>query len=473
MTSLRRHALPAVFVASLLCGGTCQRRIEAPAPTAPVVAPAPLPSSRIDTFVRIPLAELEAQAEAVVPRTFAEEPYRMVIEGTAEEPVVTAGYHVERGALSLESSRRGLLLRTALAYWVRARRHVGPITVPGSCGLDGDPRRHFALAVALDARVDPRWNLQPTLMVRELAATDRCEMTFAEVDVTGRVRTSLVQQLESELPRLRERIRSTVDLRARATEAWTRLAEPFELDPQTFLVMHPEAVALTQPTIEGHFLRVGLSLRARPEVVIGARPAAESRPLPDAGDEVGPPGLELHVPVRIDHAAVARALSEHFRLETGGVRYPATGRRYVRPTHIELFGYGSTVVVRVEFTGYADGVLYLSGTPTLDDATQSLSMPDLEFTVESRSLLLRTAAFLRADDFRADLRERVRIELRAPLEETRLRLTRALRRRIGPVELEGAIDTMRVVAVYADPSAQDVRAVVHATGVVRAHYLGE
>lgn len=465
-----RHAL--LPFALLLLGGTCQQRVEAPPPPEPTFAPEPPPSSRIVTFVRIPLGELESQANSVVPRSFHTEPYRLLVEGTDADPIVSAGYHVERDALSLETASGAMLLRTTLAYWIRARRHVGPITVPGSCGLD-EPRRHFALAVALSARVDSAWNLQPTLGVRELSATDRCEMTFAGVDVTERVRTSLLEQLGTQLPVLRDRIRTAVDLRAHATEAWDRLAEPIELDDGTFLAMHPETLSITQPTIEGHFLRVGLSLRARPEVVVGARPVATRMPLPAAGDDVGEPGLELHVPVHVDYAAVERAIADEFRLDSGGVRYPSTGRRYIRPTHISLYGYGRAIVVRVEFTGYADGTLYLTGTPTLDPATQTITMPDLDFTMESRSLLLRTAAFLRSDDWRSELRRRIRIDLRASLDETRLRLTHALRRRVGAIELDGAVDTLRLAAVYADPETHAMHAIVRATGVVRAEYLGQ
>lgn len=471
--SVRMPRSAIALVASLTLGGTCQRRIEAPPPPPAPTEPAAPPSSRIVTFVRIPLAELSAQANQVVPRTFDEAPYRLVVDGTEAEPVVTAGYHVERDPLTLEAANGGLLLRTTLAYWVRARRHVGPITVPGSCGLDDEPRRHFALAVALSARVGPDLELAPTLSLRDLTATDRCEMTFAGVDVTERVRTSLLAQLQDRLPQLRDRIRASVALRARAIEAWTRMSEPIELDDGTFLAIHPESLALTQPAIEGHFLRVGLGLGARPEVIVGARPAIAPSPLPSAGDEVGQPGLELHVPVRIDYARVEAALADSFRLASGGVRFPSTGRRYLRPTHVSLYGYGGSIVVRLEFTGTADGVVYLTGTPTLDADDQTLSMPDLEFTLESRNVLARIAANLRADDLRADLRRRIRIDLRGPLDEVRLRLTRALRRRVGPLELDGAVDTLRVAALYADPEAHAMRAIVRATGVVRVDYLGE
>ena len=179
------------------------------------------------------------------------------------------------------------------------------------------------------------------------------------------------------------------------------------------------------------------------------------------------------MPVRIDYAILERALVEALRLDTGGVRYPATGRRYVRPTHATLSGYGASVVLRVEFTGFADGVVYLTGTPVLDPETEQLTIPDLEFTLETRSLLMRMAAFLRADDMRSDLRSRLRIDLRTPLEAVRLQLTRALRRRVGPVELTGSVDSLHVAALYADPATQSVRATVRAVGVVAAHYIGE
>lgn len=461
-----------LFALLVLAAGACRLELRATAPLPREEAPSPPPSSRIDTFVRIPLAEVAAQAEAVVPRTFSVAPYTMVLEGTADDPVVTAGYHVERSPLALSVEGEALILRTRLAYWARARRHAGPIHVDGSCGTDDEPRRHFELAVAITARLTPRFELEPTIRLRSLEATDRCEMTFAGVDVTDRVRAALVRTLDAELPALRERVRRAMDLRARATSMWSRVAEPIELDEGTFLVMHPEAVAVTQPTIEGHFLRVGLGLTARPEVVVGPRPIVPVPALPDAGAEVNAPALALHVPVRIAYEALERALAEAFHLHAGGVRYPATGRRHVTPTNVTLYGYGRAIVVRVAFTGYADGVLYLEGTPTLDPETQRLTFDDLAFTVESSSLLVRLAAFLREEDFLDDLRRRLSIDLRGPLEETRLRLTTALRRDVDGLELEGAVDTLHVLAAYVDPDDRTMHVVVRATGVVRAQYVG-
>jgi hypothetical protein len=471
-TTCRTH-VPLLLVSLLLMGATCQQRVEAPRPVTPLVAPEPPPLSRIDTFIRIPLAELQSQADAVVPRTFRVPAYEMVLEGTAEDPVVSAGYEVTRDALTLVHENGRLFLRTTLAYSAQARRHVGPAYVSGSCGTDGESPRHFRLAVAISARVTGTWILEPRLALHELTPTDRCEMTFAGVDVTPRVRAALIAQLETELPALRDRIRAQVDLRNRATEAWNELAAPVALDAETFLALHPEAVSVTQPTVEGHFLRVGLGLRARPEISVGARPVITPPPLPDAGSTVEAPSITLHVPMRIPYEAIEREVRESLRLDSGGIRYPATGRRFVRPTHVTLYGYGASVVVRVELTGTADIVLYMTGRPVLDEATQRLTLAELEYTVESRSLLVNMAAYLRADELRDALQERLRFDLRAPLEETRVRLSQALRRRMGALELEGAIDTLRVAAVYIDPEDRTMHAVVNATGVIRGHYIGE
>ena len=463
---------PLVLFAALSFGATCRPRIDAPAPTVPLVAPSPAPASRIDTYVRIPLGSIAEVANDVVPRHFQVAPYRMVVEGTEQEPVVTAGYDVERDRLSIEVDHGRLLLRTSLAYWVRAQRHVGPIEVPGSCGID-EPRRHFALSVGIEARIDPSLELLPSFAVEQLDAVDRCEMTFASVDVTGHVSASLRRELERQLPSLRARVQTAIGLRREAERAFAELGETVALDDGTFFRFRPESLGVSQPTIEGQFLRVGLSLRAFPEVRVD-RPI-ESGDVAFSGSttQVGTPGIELNVPVLVPYATIERTLAEEFRLADGGVRYPPVGRRYIRPTHLALYGYGTTIVVRVEFTGFADGVLYLTGTPTLDAATQTIAFPDLDYTVETRSLLMRLASHLRADDVRDDLRGRIRLDMRERLDATRVRLSQALRRRMGSLELQGAIDTLRVVGLEADPSEQMLRATVRATGIVTAQVVGD
>ena len=44
---------------------------------------------------------------------------------------------------------------------------------------------------------------------------------------------------------------------------------------------------------------------------------------------------------------------------------------------------------------------------------------------------------------------------------------------MGSLELQGAIDVLRVVAIDADPDTQMLRATVRATGVVSAQVVGD
>lgn len=467
---MRARSLALALVVAL---GGCTPTLVATAP-ADVPAPLPpLPASRIDTQLRIPLSAIESAAEASVPRTFRREPYSLVLDGTDEAPVVTAGYQFDREGFDLEIEGGRLVLRTTLAYWLRARRRVGFVDVPGSCGVD-EPRRRIALAIAVTARVADDFGLEAQLQLTELTPLDRCEMTFAGVDVTARVRTAIAEELGRELPALRTRIREGVDLRGKVLSAFARMAAPVALDDGGQLVLAPDAAGVSGPVLEPHHVRFGLALRMAPRIVLGGETIAPSPvTTPTRIEPADTPAIALHIPVRVTPEHMRAMLAEEFELDTGGLRFPPTGRRYVRPTDVTLSAFGSSLVVRVTFTGYADGVFYLRGRPSLDPATAVLRADDLDFTVESSSVLVRLASVLRADDLRDELRRRVVLGLREPLERARLSLTDSLRREIDGVALEGAIDAMDLVDARTDPADGSLVLVLLARGRVTAQYVGE
>ena len=203
-------------------------------------------------------------------------------------------------------------------------------------------------------------------------------------------------------------------------------------------------------------------------------PSAHSRsrcsaPLPDATPATAGNGFHLAVPVIAQTSVLTSQLRRALKLDEGGIRYPATGKYFVKPDAAELTAYGRQVVVRIHFKGSAKGTLYLTGTPTWDGATNTLSVPDLDYTLETRNLLLKIAKWTEGARFRDDLRNRLRHRSRARrLRRARTLAEQALNRRAGIVQLTGSVTALRVAGLYVHPGDSTVRIVTVADGTVRA-----
>ena len=114
--------------------------------------------------------------------------------------------------------------------------------------------------------------------------------------------------------------------------------------------------------------------------------------------------------------------------------------------------YGTKAVVRFEFNGSAKGIGYLVGTPAFDAVRQRLSFPDLDYTIETRNLLLKIADWFNHEALRDDLRARLILDLSGPVGDARARLQRAMNQRLGAVQANGGVDLLRLLGFYADPN---------------------
>jgi hypothetical protein len=96
------------------------------------------------------------------------------------------------------------------------------------------------------------------------------------------------------------------------------------------------------------------------------------------------------------------------------------------------------------------GPIFLEGTPRFDAATQSIVVPDLDYSLDPkrRGLFARIAERAAHDSIRARLRESARFPLGPRIAEVRAELTRALTRPLAPgVQLHGRADAIEPQSV--------------------------
>jgi hypothetical protein len=116
------------------------------------------------------------------------------------------------------------------------------------------------------------------------------------------------------------------------------------------------------------------------------------------------------------------------------------------------------LALAIDLEGAVRGRLYLVGTPTLDRATGEVTVPDLRFSVGTRSILLRGAAWLARGAFPERIQQAVRFDAKATVEQARLLASREVDRDLGEgVRLEGRLDEAELVAVMARRDALVIR----------------
>ncbi|HEX8905825.1 MAG TPA: DUF4403 family protein [Longimicrobiaceae bacterium] len=458
-----------LLIAAVLLAG-CRDNVRIPPPgTGAAARPVPAPEpSTVNIPVSVDLSSIAQQVEDKVPRGQNREDEWRPLGKFAVVGTVYVKEMWERDPLQLSIGGDRLDVSAHVRYRARIAAHP---CVPvagcrwvqlGSCGVDGPmPTLDVGLRTVLAWNRD--WTVTPRTRARPVDPGIRCRLTEANIDVTDRVRELVQRLMDGAAPQVDEKIREAAKLRSRVEGVWATAQQPIQAAKGVYLVLQPQSLAATKPAGSGTTVSTTVSLTLQPKVVIGDRPEVRERPLPEAGEPA--PGRGFHV------ALVAElpysTANDILRSKLVGKEFEVKGH-HVQVRGARLYGGGSKVVLAVKVGGDARGELYFVGTPEFDPQTRVVSVPDLDYSVESRDVLPRVADWLLYGNLRDQMRDAAHFEVGDRVDKIRHDVDAALNRNLGrSVRMSGGVDAIRPLGVSV--FAGSIAAVVEADGHAQIH----
>lgn len=418
--------------------------------------PRPPEVSTIAIPIRTDLGAIAREVDARVQPRFT---------GTEHERGIDIDYDVVRDPIRLKMVGAGLHSSTSARYALQACRGRFPCI---SCGIVNS-RRVAEITLHTKLMWDPAWRLRSTTTPLPVHYPKPCEVTWLGIDITRRFVAPEVEKQLTEVARVIDRnIPAQTNIRAQAEQIWTALQLPAEIAPRTWLVLEPTDVALSPISGMNATVMTTLTLRANTRVLVGEKPPMRRRPLPalkTAPQAVAPSGVRVPFDLELPYAEASRLATRDFARKT----YRVDGK----PLTIESLRIAPAANGRVLVEAMIDyrggillnyrGLVFLEGTPRFDAATQTVVVPDLDYSLDPRrrGFFTRIAERAAHESIRARLRDSARFPLGARIAAARGEITRALTRQLAPgVTLRGRADAIEPQAVTATPAAINVRVVM-------------
>lgn len=412
--------------------------------------PAPRPETSSFTVpIRTDLGPISAETEKRVESKF---------KGSARESGIDIDYDVLRDPIRLRMVGAGLHSSTSIQYAMQACRGRFPCI---SCGI-AQSRRLADVTLHTKLTWDASWRLRSVTTPLPVTYPKPCEVTWLGIDITRRFVAPEVEKQLADVARVIDRnVPALTNIRPQAEQIWTALQTPWELAPRTWLVLEPADVALSPVSGAKTTVTTTLHLRAMTRVVVGDRPSVARRPLPPlkhGGASLPPAGVRVPFDLELPFAEASRLATRDYAAKT----YRVNGK----PLKLETIRIAPSANGRVLVEALIDyrggrlrnyrGLIFLEGTPRFDPVSQSIVVPDLDFSLDPkrRGLFARIAERVTHDSIRTRLRESTRFALAARIAEARAELTRALNRQLAPgVFLRGRADAVEPQAVTANATA--------------------
>lgn len=444
-------------------------RLEAPRPEAVAGAdPEAVPASSLGVPFTIPLDLLVGLLEDAVPPTFGSLEERRQVP---DRERVELAFALERRPFQVAMRGDTVRLEAVVEYSLRAW-YDPPIlpAIGASCGTGDGPRPRLHVVLEAPLSLTETWTLETEAKLTTLEPAtdgerDRCEMTFLDFDVTDRVVEGAREFLEGHEETL-DSLAASVELQPSFASWWETLREPIHLADSVWLVFGPEAVRRGPIRGEADSVHVDLELQARPRIVVGPRPPADSTGLPPLGTGGRASGVHATVEGMVEYGTASRFLNR----ELAGTVLEGADRR-IRLDSLRLHGLGSgEIAVEVEVSGDLDARLFLTGTPALENDGRTLAVPDLDFHVATQNVVVEAASWLRGFGLRQLLRERARWPADEAEDWLAGWLDRGINREVSStLVIRGAVGRVSVERV--DPHPTDLRLRIAALADARIHLM--
>lgn len=458
-----------VWLLAALAGCEGGDELDAPLPLATgpaaVDSALTLPPSHIDVPVEYDLGPALQWLEETLPLRIGDIEERREIPGNSR---LSFAFSAERTPFQLRLNGTTATLSSVVTYGGRGWYNPPVLpTVSGSCGLDDSPPR---VRIAVRSTVTPTadWRLRASSRVTAIEPLteeprDQCMVTFAQINVTERVLEAVRGVLDRELDKVDARL-SQFDLRGRVADVWSFLGTPMRLQDSLWLVLDPAAIRLNQVRNEGTTLHTSVGVTAYPRVIGGARPIPVAREIPPLERGAAGEGLSLLTEGRIGWEVLTGILQR----ELVGDTIEVAGRQ-LEIEDLTVSGLDDgRVAVGLTVSGAARGTAYLVGRPAFDPREAVLTMPDLEFDVRTRSLMVAGLAWLAGGQVEEHLRTSLRISLGSVLEDGLALMERELSRDLaGGVTLATMVTGGQVYRVRPRKEALLVDAVAQGTTQMR------
>ena len=361
------------------------------------------------------------------------------------------------------------------------------------CGFRHETAQERLIGVTSTLSWSPQWAVNAATMWSFLTVTPTpqppmidCKLSVAQYDATGKINSFLTDQLNKLRDRLDQDIADETNIHSEATALWSMLAATTDVGSDTYLQIHPYAANVgpigSSATAMPEIFKVTstVELLGSPQLYYGSAPMPDVTPLPPLGTSpTAQDGFELNVDLNYPIADAVTVIAakfpyvlnygKHQLVLCNPVLIPDGSRLalqvdFFSQVNIDttppkgLWGHIKSFLASIpeaidDYLWSSTAKIYLEGTPAFDVPRRDVWVPDLDFTVESKSILIKALDFVFHTLLIPDVRELTRYNLGDRVDAVYPQLNAALNRTMGKGELTGYTNLVAPDQVFLTPDA--------------------
>ncbi|MDO1448717.1 DUF4403 family protein [Rhodocytophaga aerolata] len=371
--------------------------------------------SVINVPVTIPLSELEKQMNKQVKDLIFED---TSLENNEGDNLLLKVW--KREPITIQAVNNQFQITVPLRIWAKGGLSLERMGINHTefKETDCELNVHFVTKVS----VNEQWQVQTTTLAKgyDWISKPKIKIGFVELSVASFLDNTIDTQQARIASLLDKQVAERLDIRKYVQKAWIGVQQPFLLSQeyQTWLKLTPTEVLLTPLAVKKNLVTAMLGVKAYSQTVSGLKPEVvvnEQLPALQLVKQM-PDKVSIGVSGQVSHAYASQILAEKFVDHTFTF---SEGKYEITLTSIDLYGHGENIVVKAGMAGSIEGTVYLKGKPYYDPDTQSVALWNLDYDLDTKNKLIKTANWLAKGKFVRTLQEKLRIPLGERMEEAK------------------------------------------------------
>jgi len=360
------------------------------------------------------------------------------------------------------------LFEVPLKIWVSAGYKVSPLGMT----MSGYKDTEFSIRIRLISKIGitPSWQIKSETYVDsyDWLSEPNIRVAGITIPIKGMVSRMLNKNFDKITEAIDEQVASNLELKKNAELAWNIARQPVMLAKEydTWLVIVPTGVEMTPLLSKNNILRSVIGIKGYTQTITSAvKPAvAPMQKLPDLRivDKVQD-DFKIGLISLVSYEDAAKLATKQF----AGEKFSFLSGKYnVEVTSVEMYGQNDRLVIKAGLKGSISGDIYLKGIPYYDAVTQQLSLKGLDYDLDTKNTIVRTAGWLLQGQFSRMMEKRMIFPVGDQIADAKNTIQKALAnyKVTEGVVVKGILSDIVPDKVYLTP--KHLYSVVFATGRV-------
>jgi hypothetical protein len=262
------------------------------------------------------------------------------------------------------------------------------------------------------------WKMSTTSKIEDFNWTESPTIVVAgrNVPITYIINPTLSIFKSKIAKKIDDAIEKTCDFKPYVLNVLEKMSIPFLTSEQyqTWFKLIPIEVYVTDATIAKSKINMDLGLKCNMQTMVGQQPKSDFDPNTIAFKPVSkvPDKVTANVAAISTYESASKIITSNFQ----GKEF-ASGNRKIVVQKVGLWQRDGKIIIELDMTGSINGSIYLSGIPNYNSVTKEIYFDQMDYVLNSKGLLTKTANWLLQGVILKKIQETCRYSIKGNLEE--------------------------------------------------------